>query len=101
MKVITTVALQLFLFAACATTAEWVRETVAVEDEVWNWCREDLDPPETVDKGWCYTEWETKNNPWPRKNEARAVHHFCAAGDIDCLKKRKLTDKWLVSNPLF
>lgn len=101
MKFTFTIILQVFLFAACATTAEWVREQVAVEEEVWNWCKEELDGPEHADKGWCYTEWETRKRTWPKKDEARAVYHFCAAGDIPCLKKRRLTEKWLIQNPLF
>lgn len=92
--------LSLLLFTSCASSSDWVEETVAMEDEVWNWCRADLNPPEYADKGWCFSTVRVKHRTWPRKDEEEYVTYFCEAGDINCLKKKGLTQKWLVSNPL-
>lgn len=90
---------------SCASAdTEWKVETVSSEKEYWGWCTQDYDPPEFVDKGWCWSYEECRiNKKFLRKDvkECRTKWDFCAAGDIDCIKKKHLDDKILVNPLLF
>ena len=82
----------LAFMCACASSSEWTPETV--KNEKWNWCRVDLDGPDRADKGWCFS-YKVCRKKFLRSQECKTAYKFCGAGDIDCIKKNRLTEKWL------
>ena len=90
---------------SCASAKEeWKVETVSQSKEFWGWCESDIDEPQYVDRGWCWTYQEcmTKKK-FLRKDEkiCRTLTKFCAAGDIECIKKNKLDEKILIDPSFF